>query len=106
MAAMFAHQGSQACGGHLRAIMTAPELRRRVRMGPLDGIKVVEIASLAPAPFGCMILSDLGADVVRVDRADQCDGAAAPPDPQGSGARPRLDQCARWNGLSPFTVTR
>ncbi len=33
-------------------------------MGPLDGVGVVEIASLAPAPFGCMILSDLGADVL------------------------------------------
>jgi alpha-methylacyl-CoA racemase len=39
-------------------------------MGPLDGVRVVEIASLAPAPFGCMILADLGADVLRVDRAD------------------------------------
>ena len=44
-------------------------------MGPLAGIRVVEIASLAPAPFGCMILSDLGADVLRVDRV----GAAAVP---------------------------
>lgn len=37
-------------------------------MGPLAGVRVVEIASLAPAPFGCMVLSDLGADVLRVDR--------------------------------------
>ena len=37
-------------------------------MGPLDGVRVIEIASLAPAPFGCMVLSDLGADVLRVDR--------------------------------------
>ncbi len=29
-------------------------------MGPLDGVRVIDIASLAPAPFGCMILSDLG----------------------------------------------
>ena len=36
--------------------------------GPLHGLKVIEIASLAPAPFGCMLLADLGADVVRVDR--------------------------------------
>ncbi len=39
-------------------------------MGPLDGVGVVEIASLAPAPFGCMILSDLGADVLRVERPE------------------------------------
>lgn len=36
--------------------------------GPLAGLKVVEIASLAPAPFACMVLSDLGAEVLRVDR--------------------------------------
>ena len=41
--------------------------------GPLQGVRVVEIASLAPAPFGCMILSDLGASVMQVDRV----GAAA-----------------------------
>lgn len=37
-------------------------------MGPLQGVKVIEIASLAPAPFGCMMLADLGAEVLRVDR--------------------------------------
>ncbi|MGX6606804.1 CaiB/BaiF CoA transferase family protein [Micromonosporaceae bacterium Da 78-11] len=37
-------------------------------MTPLDGIRVIELAGLAPAPFGCMVLADLGADVVRVDR--------------------------------------
>jgi alpha-methylacyl-CoA racemase len=34
----------------------------------LAGIRVVELAGLAPGPFGCMILADLGADVVQVDR--------------------------------------
>ena len=43
-------------------------------MGPLNGVRVIEIASLAPGPFGCMILADLGADVVRVDRAGGGDG--------------------------------
>lgn len=46
-------------------------------MGPLSGVRVIEIASLAPAPFGCMILADLGADVLRVDRAEWC-GPQAP----------------------------
>ncbi|MFZ2175288.1 MAG: CaiB/BaiF CoA-transferase family protein [Rhodococcus sp. (in: high G+C Gram-positive bacteria)] len=36
--------------------------------GPLAGVRILEIASAAPAPFACMILSDLGADVVTVDR--------------------------------------
>ncbi|MCU1699248.1 MAG: fatty acid-CoA racemase [Mycobacterium sp.] len=47
-------------------------------MGPLSGVKVVEIASLAPAPFGCMILADMGADVLRVDRAGSHFGLAPP----------------------------
>ncbi len=36
--------------------------------GPLKGIKVVEVAGLGAAPFGGMILSDLGAEITRVDR--------------------------------------
>jgi alpha-methylacyl-CoA racemase len=37
--------------------------------GPLDGIKVVELAGIGPAPYGGMLLADLGADVVRIDRS-------------------------------------
>ncbi|MGP7996231.1 MAG: CaiB/BaiF CoA transferase family protein [Streptosporangiaceae bacterium] len=37
-------------------------------MGPLHGVRVIELESLAPAPFGCMMLADLGADVLRVGR--------------------------------------
>lgn len=36
--------------------------------GPLKGVRVVELAGLGPAPFACMLLAQLGADVVRVDR--------------------------------------
>jgi alpha-methylacyl-CoA racemase len=39
------------------------------RSGPLAGTKVVELAGLGPAPHACMQLADLGAEVVRVDRA-------------------------------------
>lgn len=39
--------------------------------GPLHGIKVVEVAGLGPAPFAAMVLADLGADVVCVDRVDR-----------------------------------
>jgi alpha-methylacyl-CoA racemase len=38
------------------------------QMGALQGIRVIEMAGLAPAPFCGMILADFGADVVRVDR--------------------------------------
>lgn len=37
-------------------------------MGPLHGIKIVEFAALGPAPMGAMILADLGAEVVRIER--------------------------------------
>jgi len=37
--------------------------------GPLAGLRVIELAGLAPAPFTCTMLADLGAEVVRVDRA-------------------------------------
>ncbi|WP_239334329.1 CaiB/BaiF CoA-transferase family protein [Frankia sp. CiP3] len=36
--------------------------------GPLTGVRVLEMAGLGPAPFGAMLLADMGADVVRVDR--------------------------------------
>ena len=36
--------------------------------GPLAGVKVVEIAGIGPGPHACMILADLGADVIRVER--------------------------------------
>ncbi|MDZ7864250.1 CaiB/BaiF CoA-transferase family protein [Acidovorax sp.] len=36
--------------------------------GPLRGVRVVEFAGLGPAPFACMLLSDMGAEVVRIDR--------------------------------------
>ena len=38
------------------------------RSGPLVGLKVVELAGIGPGPFAAMLLADLGADVVRVDR--------------------------------------
>jgi alpha-methylacyl-CoA racemase len=37
-------------------------------MGPLAGVKIIEIAGLGAAPYGCMMLADMGADVVRIER--------------------------------------
>src|ERR1700757_3107638 len=37
-------------------------------MGPLRGVRIVEFAGLGPAPFGAMLLADLGADIIRLDR--------------------------------------
>jgi len=39
--------------------------------GPLSGIRIVEIAGIGPGPFCAMMLADLGADVIRVDRAER-----------------------------------
>jgi len=36
--------------------------------GPLDGLKVIELAGIGPAPFATMIMADMGAEVVRIDR--------------------------------------
>ncbi|MFI7293141.1 CoA transferase [Streptomyces sp. NPDC050121] len=56
--------------------------------GPLRGVRVLELASLAPAPFACTMLSDLGAEVLRIDPTDTParDGAAQGP----FGPRPPL----------------
>ncbi len=47
--------------------------------GPLAGVRVVELAGLGPAPFAGMILADLGADVVQVDRPQRAPSLADTP---------------------------
>lgn len=42
--------------------------------GPLVGTRIVELAAIGPAPYGVMLLADLGADVVRVDRVSAAQG--------------------------------
>jgi len=37
-------------------------------MGPLKGLQIIEMAGIGPAPFCGMVLSDFGANVIRVDR--------------------------------------
>ena len=59
-------------------------------MGPLAGIKIVEFAGLGPGPYGAMLLADLGADVVRIDRSSNV-GAMGGGDP----ANPPADLLAR-----------
>ncbi len=59
-------------------------------MGPLDGVKVVEIAGIGPGPFAGMLLADMGADVLRVDRpgdAPAADRSAPPADFLARGRR-------------------
>lgn len=50
-------------------------------MGPLQGLKVIEMAGIGPGPFCAMMLSDMGAEVLRIDRADAV-GAKGERDPR------------------------
>ena len=51
-------------------------------MGPLAGIRIIEFQGIGPGPFCGMILSDMGADIVRIDRAANVPGEA-PAQPPG-----------------------
>ena len=37
--------------------------------GPLSGVRIIELAGIGPGPFAAMMLADMGAEVIRVDRA-------------------------------------
>jgi alpha-methylacyl-CoA racemase len=52
-------------------------------MGPLNGYTVIELAGIGPAPMGGMVLADMGAEVIRIDRA----GAAAMKDVSARGKK-------------------
>jgi alpha-methylacyl-CoA racemase len=49
---------------------------KKMAQGPLKGVKIVEIGGIGPAPFCCMLLADLGAEVIRIDRPAGHDGGA------------------------------
>jgi alpha-methylacyl-CoA racemase len=51
-----------------RAPAAARSAGELAAMGPLQGVKVVEIAGIGPGPFAAMMLADMGADVLRIDR--------------------------------------
>ena len=61
--------------------------------GPLSGVKVVELVGIGPGPFGAMLLADLGADVVRVHRAQSVERGFDP------GGLPILDRNRRSIGV-------
>jgi len=52
-------------GDERKMTLATDEARRN---GPLHGVRVVEFAGLGPGPFACMLLADMGADIVRIDR--------------------------------------
>jgi alpha-methylacyl-CoA racemase len=59
-------------------------------MGPLEGVRVVELAGIGPGPFCAMLLADMGAEVIRVDRA-----AMVGHDTDRDGNDPRFNLLAR-----------
>ncbi|MCG2583791.1 CaiB/BaiF CoA-transferase family protein [Massilia sp. TS11] len=46
-------------------------------MGPLAGVRIIELAALGPAPFCGMLLADLGAEVILIERPGEGDGLSA-----------------------------
>jgi alpha-methylacyl-CoA racemase len=55
--------------------------------GPLEGVRVLEFAGMGPAPFAVMMLSDMGAEVVRIDRLGASRPAGPVPNPVQRGRR-------------------
>jgi alpha-methylacyl-CoA racemase len=71
-------------------------------MGPLDGMKVIEVAGIGPGPFCAMMLADMGADVIRVDRASRVrprDSATPPTDVLNRGRRSVAIDLRRPEGI-------
>ena len=57
-------------------------------MGPLAGLRVIELASIGPGPMCAMLLADQGADVIRIDRVEPS-GLGVSLDPKFDVDRPR-----------------
>ncbi len=58
-------------------------------MGPLQGVNVIELAGIGPGPFAAMMLSDMGATVIRVERAGAVRGGDPTDPPKDSLTRGR-----------------
>lgn len=81
------HTGSEVddhSGNAVNSPTDDPRDRRATR-GPLHGLKVIELAGIGPGPYAAMLLADLGADVVRIER----------PGPPASAVPPEKDVLRR-----------
>ncbi len=58
-------------------------------MGPLQGVKIIELAGIGPGPFAGMMLADMGAEVIRVDRSASVTGGDPASPPKDALARGR-----------------
>ncbi len=73
------------------------EMDEKAGRGPLAGLRVLEIAGIGPAPFACMWLADMGAEVVRIER------------PTGAGmfpVDPGRDPLRRGRRILPLDLKR
>jgi len=61
-----------------------------VTAGPLAGVRVVELAGIGPGPYACLLLAEMGAYVVRVDRPGGA-GLDAAPTPTLNRSRPTVE---------------
>jgi hypothetical protein len=70
----------------------------RSMAGALEGIRIVELAGIGPAPFAGMMLADHGATVIRVEREDKPPVIPRAPRPSGSTSSPRRapPACGSW----------
>ncbi len=69
-------------------------------MGPLKGMRIVELAGIGPTPFAGMMLSDMGAEVIRVDRV----GGSGNPVASQSGPMERGKRAVAFNLKQPEGV--
>jgi alpha-methylacyl-CoA racemase len=54
-------------------ITQAAAAREPGQSGPLAGVRIVEFAGIGPGPFAAMLLADMGAEIVRIDRPGGAD---------------------------------
>jgi alpha-methylacyl-CoA racemase len=71
-------------------------------MGPLSGLKVIELSAMGPVPFCGMLLADMGADVLRIDRPD--DATRITGDLRGRNKRSTLIDLKHRAGCETFKM--
>src|SRR5688572_8067751 len=81
-------RGGEPSRAGFGAMLRASDGEFDAMAGPLRGMKVIEVAGIGPGPFCAMVLADLGAEVVRIDRSAAV--RSGPPD-----TRARYDVLAR-----------
>lgn len=66
---MTLRSGAEQQGGREADAEGVPTREAHGKQGPLKGVRVVELAGIGPGPFCAMLLADMGAEIIRIDRA-------------------------------------